>query len=127
MSRRRLPLAASLGQPLRLALLLLVLGAFGVQQWAMQSHWHARVAQPAVASLDQSDTPGPATGHGKAPADNDCLWCHVASHGAAAAPPPAILLVAVAEHYFVRLPAGIESEFPAQPAHAWYSRGPPRA
>lgn len=113
---------AFIRQPLRIALLLLVLGAFGVQQWAMQSHWHTHAT---AQSLGQS---APGTDQGRAPLDKDCLWCHVASHGsAAAAPPVAFRLVAIAEHHFIRLPAGIETEFSAPPAHAWHSRGPPRA
>lgn len=124
MSLRSLPFIACYRKQLRIALLLLVLGAFGVQQWAMQSHWHATVAAQAGtpdAGSDQGNKRG-------APLDKDCLWCHVASHGsAAAAPPSAIRLAEVVAQFHVRLPAGIASEFVAAPAHAWHSRGPPQA
>ncbi len=120
MGWRSLPITVPFRKQLRMALLLLVLGAFGVQQWAMQAHWHA------TATAQVSQAPA-GSDKGGAPADKDCLWCHVASHGAAAAPPASLRLVAVAEQFFVRLPAGIETEFAAPPAHAWHSRGPPQA
>jgi hypothetical protein len=128
-----LPFVAGYRKQLRIALLLLMLGAFGVQQWAMQSHWHASVAAQAGDEVS-SEASSPGSGGdqdrrgGGLPLDKDCLWCHAASHGSTAAAPPALMQLAVtAAHSFVRLPAGIALEFPAAPAHAWHSRGPPQA
>jgi hypothetical protein len=110
---------ARIRQHARIALLLVVLAAMGAQQLVAQTHWHA------LATADASVS---APAGGSAPADKDCLWCHIASHASVAAAPPAPLqLVAANEYVFIRLPAGYESDVPAQPAHAWLSRGPPAA
>ncbi len=111
------PLIARTMQHARTALLLLVLAAMGTQQLVAQTHWHA------FATADASVA---APAGGPAPADKDCLWCHIASHASVAAAPPAPLQILAANEYvFIRLPAGYESDVPARPAHAWLSRGPP--
>ncbi|MET0281645.1 MAG: hypothetical protein ABW278_11080 [Steroidobacteraceae bacterium] len=128
MSLRSLPWITCNRKQLRLALLLLMLGAFGVQQWAMQAHWHANAGNSVAAQASATDPgtdQGPGTGG--APADKDCLWCHASHGGAAGAPPAAMRLALPDAHDFVRLPAGVAPEFPAAPAHAWRSRGPPQA
>lgn len=103
----------------RFALLLLLLAAFGAQQWAVQAHWHAGVvAGTAAASHDK----------GGSPADRDCVWCQIASHAGAAAAPPASFRLALADAGFgPLLTAGHEGILIAPPAHAWLSRGPPAA
>jgi hypothetical protein len=103
----------------RFAFLLLLVAAFGAQQWALQVHRHSGVVAGAVSS------PGD---KGGAPLDRDCLWCQVASHAGAAAAPPAMLHVAVAAAGFSPLlSTGHASILIAPPAHAWLSRGPPAA
>lgn len=103
----------------RFALLLLLVAAFGAQQWALQVHWHAGVTAATAAPADDG---------GSAPLDRDCLWCHAASHAGAAAAPPAAPYVAVAAAGFgPLLPAGFDVPVVAPPAHAWLSRGPPAA
>lgn len=102
----------------RLALLLLVLCAFGAQQWIAQTHWHAG----AVAEAAAPDEQGGEHRH------HDCLGCQIAAHAGAAGPPSALrLLVPVRDQLFVLLPAGIDAGIAAPPAYAWRSRGPPSA
>lgn len=107
------------GNRARLALLLLLLVAFGAQQWAVQAHWHAGVAA-GVSSVAGED--------GGAPAERDCLWCQVASHAGAAAAPPAPFTLALAPAGFGPPgTSGDQSILIAPLAHAWLSRGPPAA
>jgi hypothetical protein len=119
MSRRLSPLVDRITQHARIALLLFVLAAMGAQQLVAQAHWHA---------LPVADASVSAPTGGSAPADKDCLWCHIASHASVAAAPPAPLqLLAATEYVLILVPAGYESDVPVQPAHAWLSRGPPAA
>jgi hypothetical protein len=103
----------------RVALLLLLVAAFGAQQWAVQVHWHAGVVAGASSPSGQ---------HGGVPVDRDCLWCQAASHaGTAAAPPATLRLVVAVAGFSPLLASGDESILIAPPAHSWLSRGPPAA
>jgi hypothetical protein len=104
----------------RILLLLLLLGAVSAQQWAVQAHWHA------ISSSSAASVSAPAGDAGGLP-EQGCLWCQVASHAGAAAPPAVQWSGVCTDHLFVRLTAESVLDVPASPAHAWHSRGPPRA
>jgi hypothetical protein len=113
--------AMSIRQQLRCALLLVVLCALGVQQWAAQTHWHAPAAD-----VSSALHPFPADDPAERLPGHDCLLCLFASHAGAAAPPVVWAGLPAAELLSAtRLAAGITAEFPAPPAWAWQSRGPP--
>lgn len=111
------------------AILLLALAAFGVQQWAVASHWHApadaTAASHAVAGLPASDD---VPGGGRSQPHPDCQWCQAASHAATVAPPthwvglPALITLAL-----LRPSAGTTVAFAPPLSWAWHSRGPPAA
>lgn len=112
-------------QRLRLALLLVLFAALGVQQWAVQSHWHAGDAPGATASVLASAGD---TGERNLPGHSDCLWCQSAAHAASAAPPTVwVGFLAPDASFLVRPVAGPYSGVRAPPAWAWQSRGPPAA
>jgi hypothetical protein len=113
----------------RLTVLLLALVAFGAQQWAVRTHWHAvpgttaglhAAGEPAGVSEEPSDSRGqPHPG---------CLWCQAAAHASAAAPPSQWGgLPAVTFHSYLRPSAGATAEFLPPLSWAWHSRGPPAA
>lgn len=103
----------------RVALLWLVLGALGLQQWAVRSHWHgpSAIAGSAQAAGQTDDGKGP----------HDCVWCHAGAHAAAVAPPTAWLALRSHAQFLPRPTAGFAEGFATAPAWAWYSRGPPAA
>lgn len=103
----------------RVALLLLVLGALGLQQWAVRSHWHGPSAAAGIAQAIGD------TGEGSAP--HDCVWCQAGAHAGAAAPPSAWCTPQAHAQFFVRPEAGFAADFSTPPAWAWHSRGPPIA
>lgn len=113
--RRHLPVRAA-----RLALVLLVLCAFGAQQWVAQTHWHG----PVVSQVGPEAPPADDGGHSR---DHDCLLCQIAAHAGAAAPPAAVLLVLRPSGAFDLPRIGSVADVPSPPGHAWQSRGPPTA
>jgi hypothetical protein len=111
----------SIRQQMRCALLLLVLCAFGVQQWTAHTHWHG--AEAAVASVPGSI---PADDKGNGLPGHDCVLCQIASQAGAAAPPSVWTgLPAIDASSAIRHAAGFPAVFSLPPAWAWQSRGPP--
>lgn len=111
----------SIRQQMHCALLLLVLCAFGMQQWAAHTHWH-------VAEAESSQAPGslPADDSGNGLPGHDCVLCQIASQAGAAAPPAVWAgLPAADTASAMQLAAGVPSAFRSPPAWAWQSRGPP--
>lgn len=115
---------------LRSALLLLVLLAFGAQQWTVHAHWHAAAgsidAQAGITAAMAADPAAPSPDPNQT--HPDCVWCHAAAHAAAAAPPatwagvPSLQAGFLFAAHFERI-----ATFPAPSSWAWYSRGPPAA
>lgn len=103
----------------RVALLLLVLGALGLQQWAVRSHWHAPAAVAGVAQA-AGDT-------GDGSGLHDCAWCQAGAHAGAAAPPSSWVALRAHALFLHRPAAGFTRDFAPPPAWAWHSRGPPAA
>jgi hypothetical protein len=105
----------------RCALLLLVLGALGVQQWAAQAHWLEHLPGAQVAA----DSGG---GSGEGSRTHDCRWCQIAAHAVGAAPPSQALRLPARACLGIALPAAdAAAQFSSSPAWAWQSRGPPTA
>ncbi len=118
---------------MRIALLLLCLGASTTQNWVAQLHFHGDALAAAAAAAPGFDTQAIPVGDDSAPgypghADGQCLLCHVASQGPAvllAAAPPEPVAVPLA---FIRLPASVLAQGDCDSrSHHWSSRGPPRA
>lgn len=111
-------------QPRQLAggvLLLLVLAALGLQQWATQAHWLEHLPGDTVVAT-------PAGGPGDTNPAHDCRWCQVASHAVSAAPPSPAPRLPPREAQQVLLPAAlVATRFYAFPSWNWQSRGPPAA
>ncbi|HWL62796.1 MAG TPA: hypothetical protein VNQ32_08365 [Steroidobacteraceae bacterium] len=110
-----------------LAILLLAVAAFGVQQWAVASHWHAPAAAATdAAAVQPASDEAPYGGRGQP--HPDCQWCQAASHAAAAAPPthwvglPALITLSS-----IRPSAGTSVAVAPPLSWAWHSRGPPAA
>jgi hypothetical protein len=103
------------------ALLLLVLGMLGVQQWAAQSHWLQHLPAGAVAVV-------PAGVPGEPDRAHDCRWCQIASQALDAAPPAQGVRVPARAVQLVFLPAAeLSAPSSSSPAWNWQSRGPPSA
>ena len=102
-------------------LLLLVLAALGLQQWATQVHWLEHLPGDVVVAT-------PAGAPGDTNPAHDCRWCQIASHAVGAAPPSAALRLPVRDVQRVLLPAAlVGTGFSAFPSWNWQSRGPPAA
>lgn len=115
-----------------LAILLLALAAFGVQQWAVAAHWHAPADAGAVAGVTAVAAAGQAAGDetpsGGGQTHPDCQWCQAASHAAAVAPPAHwVGLPALIAFSSIRPTAGTPLAFAPPLSWAWHSRGPPAA
>src|SRR5688572_12087702 len=111
------------------ALLLLVLLAFGAQQWTVRAHWHASAgieAPAGVTATPAADLAAPSPGSPQT--HPDCVWCHAALHAAAVAPPPAWAGLPSVPNRFLFLPRTDRiAAFLAPISWAWHSRGPPAA
>jgi hypothetical protein len=109
-------------QMLRVALLLLVLCATGVQQWAARSHWHSATAGAfgAVSAISGGDTREGAAAH-------ECVWCQAAAHAVGAAPPAQAWLLSRHDAVSIFVPAAAFAAQSSSPSWAWQSRGPPAA
>jgi hypothetical protein len=120
MKSRRHTLLQSPRQTAHLALCLLLLCALGVQQWAVQSHWHTAQASAQPGFDAPADDPGERfPGH-------DCVWCQIAAHAGSAAPPMVWAGVpATSTSVFHLLLTAAQPGFSSAPAWAWQSRGPP--
>lgn len=115
----RLPSMAPLTRRLRVALVLVVLAATGVQQLVAQAHWHSWLGTTASVAAPSHDT--------GATTEDHCLLCQIAAHAGAAAPPAALQLFVASQTPVLYSASHHEADVPAVPAHAWQSRGPPAA
>lgn len=103
------------------ALLLLVLAALGLQQWAVQAHWLEHLPRESVVAA-------PAGGAGDRSPAHDCRWCQIASHAISAAPPSPALPLPARQFRVVPGPAASSAAVSsAFPSWNWQSRGPPAA
>jgi hypothetical protein len=103
------------------ALLLLVLAALGLQQWAVQAHWLEHLPRGSVVAA-------PTGAPGDTSPAHDCRWCQIASHAISAAPPSQALPLPAREVRVVVAPAAYATaHFSAFPSWNWQSRGPPAA
>jgi hypothetical protein len=103
------------------AMLLLVLGALGVQQWAAHTHWLQHLPSGSLAAV-------PADNSGESDRVHDCRWCQIASQAVDAAPPSQQLRIPARAFLLIQLPpADIAAHHSPVPAWNWQSRGPPSA
>lgn len=100
---------------------MLILAAFTLQSYIVQTHIHG--AAPATVSKALTST-----GHGKSPVDNsplDCPFCQAALSGAFALSATPLVFLSTAGVFLAALDHPVTASYDTV-AHIWRSRAPPQ-